>query len=262
MGAIAKSLETGKPLPANALAVTVDDGFADFFETGYPVFKAYGIPVTVFLVSDFLDHQIWLWWLRILWAFRHSSSSIFEWSGHRFVLDSENARDAAAEHMMALAKTMPNAARLALCEELADILRVGLPREPPPEWRPMTWDQVRELHRDGVEFGGHTKTHPILSTVEDLTEMKEEIVGSKRRIEEELGAAVEHFAYPNGRWQDIGEVVDQTVRAAGFRTAVTFEAGLNHRPDRYLLERLGAYLNGNHRQFAEIVSGLHHVFRR
>lgn len=262
MNAIAESLETAKPLPANALAVTVDDGFASFFETGYPVFRAYGIPATVFLVSDFLDHRIWLWWHRILWAFRHTNCPAFEWNGRRFSLDSVAARNAAAEEMMEAAKTMPNTARLALCAEIADGLGVVLPPEPPAEWLPMSWDQVRELQQKGVQFGAHTKTHPILSTVEDQETMKEEIVGSKRRIEEELGVGVEHFAYPNGRWQDIGEMADRIVREAGFRTAASFEAGLNRQPDRFLLQRLGAYINGDRRGFAEIVSGVQHVSHR
>ena len=30
----------------------MDDGYEDFHQAGYPVFAEYGIPVTVFLVSD------------------------------------------------------------------------------------------------------------------------------------------------------------------------------------------------------------------
>lgn len=259
---IADSLETGRPLPPNALAVTIDDGFADFFDTGFPVFQTHGIPTTVFLISDFLDHRIWLWWLRIVWAFRHSSRASFEWEGRKFLLDSSAHRHAAAEDILASAKLLPNAARLALCSELCEALAVTLPPDPPAEWLPMTWDQVRQLHRQGVEFGAHTVTHPILSTLETQEAMKQEILGSKKRVEQELGCTAEHFAYPNGRWQDIGEQADRIVREAGFRTAVSFEAGLNYRPDRFLLHRLGADLTPNRRQFAETVSGLHHLSHR
>src|SRR5438094_716043 len=37
---IGRYLREGKPLPKNALAVTVDDGHRDFFLNGYPVFQA------------------------------------------------------------------------------------------------------------------------------------------------------------------------------------------------------------------------------
>src|SRR5260370_38623982 len=50
---IGESLQTGKSLPHNSLAVTVDDGYRDFFLYAYPVFRNCQIPVTVFLVSDF-----------------------------------------------------------------------------------------------------------------------------------------------------------------------------------------------------------------
>ena len=62
---ISESLETGRPLPPNSIAITVDDGYRDFFLHAYPVFLEYQIPATVFLVSDFLDEKLWLWWDQI-----------------------------------------------------------------------------------------------------------------------------------------------------------------------------------------------------
>src|SRR5688572_24324151 len=42
---IGQCLKEGRPLPPNALAVTVDDGSRDFLINAYPIFRAHKIPV-------------------------------------------------------------------------------------------------------------------------------------------------------------------------------------------------------------------------
>src|ERR1051325_2330810 len=62
----------GSPLPTHAVVITVDDGYRDFYLHAYPVFREFGIPSTIFLVTDFVDQKCWLWWDRIAWAFEES----------------------------------------------------------------------------------------------------------------------------------------------------------------------------------------------
>jgi peptidoglycan/xylan/chitin deacetylase (PgdA/CDA1 family) len=59
----------------------------------------------------------------------------------------------------------------------------------------LTWSQVRELRKTGIEFGSHTVTHPQLRDV-GSEQLRQEIRDSKRHIEDELGEPVETFAYP------------------------------------------------------------------
>ncbi|HKA00424.1 MAG TPA: polysaccharide deacetylase family protein, partial [Candidatus Solibacter sp.] len=162
--------------PDNALVVTVDDGYRDFYQLAYPVFREYGIPATVYLVSEFLDGRQWLWVDRVRWSYLKNGSNLKE-----------------ARTAIEAAKKLPNAARLAWLEALP----VRPPEVAPAEYEAMQWDEVREASRGGMEFGAHTCTHPILSRVGE-GELTSEIAGSKRRIEEELGRAVDHFCYPNG----------------------------------------------------------------
>jgi peptidoglycan/xylan/chitin deacetylase (PgdA/CDA1 family) len=108
-----------------------------------------------------------------------------------------------------------------------------------------------------MEFGAHTVTHPILSRVSGSAEMRGEIEGSKRRIEEELGGGVEHFCYPNGSERDFtGEAVE-VVRAAGFRTATTTTLGIVSPGDDALrLRRIGVEPGYEERYFAECAAAL------
>jgi peptidoglycan/xylan/chitin deacetylase (PgdA/CDA1 family) len=262
MATVSDWLHTGRSLPPYALAVTVDDGYGDFQEAGHPVFAEYGIPVTVFLVTDFLDGKSWLWFDRVVYAFRHakvSDASIAMPGGNvlRFKLDSAASRGAAGQHLADLAVALSPAGRRELVDELPRLLKAEMPEQAPPEYRPLSWDAVRLLAASGVEFGAHTKTHPILSALPDPEELREEIAGSKARIESELDRPVLHFCYPNGRMRDIGPAAAEIVRAAGMLTAVTAEPGLNQlHQDAFLLRRIGADPSHKEMYFARHLAGL------
>lgn len=262
MATVSKWLHAGSKLPPYAVAVTVDDGYADFQEAGYPVFAEYGIPVTVFLVSDFLDGKLWLWFDRVVYAFRHTTVSepVVEMPDGtllRFKLESENSRRVAGQHVADLAVALHPADRRDLVDRLPRLLKVEMPEQAPPEYRALSWDAVRSLATSGVEFGAHTKTHPILSAVGDPEELRGEIAGSKVRIESELQRPVLHFCYPNGKMRDIGTAAAETVRAAGMQTAVTAEPGLNQvNQDAFLLRRIGADPSHEAKYFARRVAGI------
>jgi len=64
--------------------------------------------------------------------------------------------------------------------------------------RHLSWTQVEELARLGIEFGSHGLTHRDLTALgEDA--LREELVVSKRTLEEHTGKRVEAIAYPFGK---------------------------------------------------------------
>ena len=81
----------------------------------------------------------------------------------------------------------------------------------------MNWDQVREMHKGGIEFGAHTMHHPILTRI-SLDQVRAEVEGSKSRIEKELGEPVLSFAYPNGQSSDLNNPIEKIVAYAGIRS--------------------------------------------
>jgi len=226
MAQVADWLWQGTPMPANAMAVTVDDGYRDFYQVAYPVLREYGIPATVYLVSEFLDRKLWLWVDQVRYAYRHGKA--------------RSPGMAAAYETTEALKRMPNAERLRLLAALPEQLQVTLPEEAPAEYEALRWDEVREMAAGGIEFGAHTRTHPVLSRLTALEELADEIGGSKFRIEQELGRPVDHFCYPNGSNEDFGEDAVAAVRAAAYRTAVTTVKGLNYEgANGFRLARIG-----------------------
>jgi peptidoglycan/xylan/chitin deacetylase (PgdA/CDA1 family) len=234
--------------PDNALVVTVDDGYRDFYRVAYPVFREHDIPATVYLVTEFLDRRQWLWVDRVRWAYLNSPAG----------LGTPEQRRKAAYDAIEAAKQMPNQDRLAWLDQLPAELRVRVPEEAPPEYEPMTWDEVREAARGGIEFGAHTRTHPILSMLGGERDLSAEIAGSKRVVEEQLGRTVDHFCYPNGSARDFTPAATQVVRDAGFRTATTTFPGLVlPAADVLRLRRIGVDPGLEERYFAECAAGMH-----
>jgi peptidoglycan/xylan/chitin deacetylase (PgdA/CDA1 family) len=64
--------------------------------------------------------------------------------------------------------------------------------------RLLGWEAIAELRRGGVEVGSHGSTHRDLTAL-SAEQAREEIAGSKLRIERETDAPVAVFAYPYGR---------------------------------------------------------------
>lgn len=160
-------------LPENAVAITLDDGYADNYTEAFPILQQYRVPATVFLAVNTLGGE------------------------NRWMTAN------------------------------------GYPRRPM-----LDWVQIQEMQSAGIGFGSHTLSHPRLSTL-DRRAAQAEIAGARQALEDRLGAAVEHFAYPYGDWS--AETVE-LVREAGHRLACSTRCGFN-RPDvdPLLLRRIDVY---------------------
>jgi peptidoglycan/xylan/chitin deacetylase (PgdA/CDA1 family) len=105
----------------------------------------------------------------------------------------------------------------------------------------LSWSEVRELQGHGMDFGSHTVTHPQLHDL-GPAQVEEEIVNSKKSIEEKTGCEVNSFAYPYAFPQadkDFKEHLRDTLAAAGYENGVCTALGRTSlESDRFFLERL------------------------
>src|ERR1700685_3889946 len=60
LSAIVDALEQRKPLPDNAMPITVDDGYRNFLLHGHPIFRRRRLPVTLYPVAGFCEGRLWL----------------------------------------------------------------------------------------------------------------------------------------------------------------------------------------------------------
>ncbi len=150
--------------------------------------------------------------------------------------------------------------RLEAIHRLISEADVEPPSQPPLCYAPMSWDQARACEKNGMSFGPHTVTHPVLSRTSD-EKSASEIAGGWERLRAEVRGPVPIFCYPNGRLADFGDREVATMKSLGLIGAVTgVSAYARAQPFRdsnqypYRVPRFG-YLDSLP-QVIQVVSGL------
>jgi peptidoglycan/xylan/chitin deacetylase (PgdA/CDA1 family) len=210
-------------LPARALAITFDDGYADNYHIALPILRKHRMSATFFVASDFIDGGR-MWNDTITEALRHTEKTELDLSAFgmgRQVVVAPDERRRTIYQLLRLLKYMPMSERDAAVQRVAESCGAPLPTD-----LMMTSAQLRELRSAGMLIGGHTRSHPILAQIDDAS-AREQILGGRECLESVLGEPVTLFAYPNGKpQQDYGARHAEMVRAAGFAAAVTTAPGM------------------------------------
>lgn len=117
----------------------------------------------------------------------------------------------------------------------------------------LNWDQLTELASTGVECAAHSLTHVQLDRVSSAVAC-DEVVRSKRILEEHLPQPVSSFAYPYGYYTD---AIERLVREVGYSSACAVKyATSSTTDDLFSLPRLMVTGNTNIDDFAELLNGV------
>lgn len=235
LGQTLDALDEGR-LPTGVVCVTFDDGYRDLEDYAMPVLRRHGIPATVFLATAGIGTGTLLWYDRLLTAFRTTTARRLDspLDGRRVSLASETDKHHAACRLIEGFKRVSDADRIHGVGQVLSALGV---KEGEDRSLMLDWDAVRRMQSQGVEFGSHTETHPILSR-QSAAEVWRELTASKATLEAECQRPATLFAYPNGKPEDYNSSTVEAVKRAGYRCAVTSEFGTNRAgDDPYRLKR-------------------------
>lgn len=215
-------LQAGK-LPPGTVCITFDDGYRDNASNALPILLRLGLPATFFVTTRYLDGGL-MWNDRVIEAVRVWPRAELDLSPYGLeVLTLENGRRATAERILSLLKYLPFERRDIITSDLLKRSGARLER------MMMDANEIRRLYRAGMEVGGHTVSHPILSVIDDR-EARRQINDNKAALESIIGAEIETFAYPNGRpLQDYDGRHVSMVRECGYRYALTTATGTTTR---------------------------------
>lgn len=217
---LAQIIEQQGSAPANAVVITVDDGYRDFYEVAFPLLKKYQVPATFFVTTGFVNGDIWLWPDQVLWLLNNRTrlDAIVAVGNRTF--DLSQPTQAIWWPLVLHLLTVENSLRLQALQDLQTLGGITLPALAPVEYSAVNWQQLREMQASGIEIGGHTVTHPSLGHM-DLNAARAEINLSFSMLCEQLGAVPRTFCYPNGQPADYSAEVKQLVSESGFTAAVT-----------------------------------------
>jgi glycosyltransferase involved in cell wall biosynthesis len=203
-------------LAPDAVLVTFDDGYADFAEHAWPVLRALGIPVTLFVPTAFPGNPAAaFWWDRLYSALSAGEGPVTTPVGP-LALEGPAARRRAYRVLREHVKSLPHDEAIALVDEL--VAGLGAPA---PDARVLTWDELRALAAEGVTLAPHTRTHPRLDRV-PAARAADEVAGSLAELAQRAGTAAPAFAYPAG---GVTPAVEDAAREAGIEVAFATRRG-------------------------------------
>ena len=236
-----------RSLPPRAVHVTFDDAYPDFAMHAWPVLRAAGVPVTLFVPTAYPDRAgPGFWWDRVWRAISSTTAGqVVAGPAGPQPLDGPAERRRAMWAVRDWLKGLDHDAAMAEVEALVATLGSS-PGAPPADATPtldpaaapptLGWDALRALAAEGVTLAPHTRHHPLLDRVSLATAVAE-IEGSLEDLEREVGPTPRVLAYPSGAHG--GDAVE-AARRAGMVLAVTTERGGNdlRRADPLRLRRI------------------------
>jgi peptidoglycan/xylan/chitin deacetylase (PgdA/CDA1 family) len=89
-----------------------------------------------------------------------------------------------------------------------------------PENRMMNWNDIRQLDSGGFIIGSHSQTHPMLASLQNETEISDELNKSAQRIQQEIGKFPKTISYPIGSYD---ERVVRLSAKAGYKYGLAVE---------------------------------------
>lgn len=241
-------------LPPRAACVTFDDGYADNAEVAFPILQKLGIPATFFIATGFLDGGR-MWNDSVIEMVRTATSPQLDLGAvnmGNFEVTTTQQRQQAISGLIGGLKYLPLSERAAQIAQMCDHLRCDLPTD-----LMMTSAQVKHLHDNGMEIGGHTVTHPILSMLSP-SDARREIGEGKESLEDIVRGPVRFFAYPNGKpGQDYLPEHVGMVKDLGFHAAVSTAWGAMPRnADLYQLPRFTPWDRAAHKFMLRVAKNL------
>jgi peptidoglycan/xylan/chitin deacetylase (PgdA/CDA1 family) len=239
-----------RSLPARALSVTFDDGYADNLTVAAPIMRERGVRPTVFVATGYLDGGL-MFNDSITEAVRAAPArmDLSDLGLGLLELPDVLARRAAIRRLIEELKYRPADERRALATEI--FRRAGAT---PPRDLMLSTAQLRALRDAGVDIGAHTATHPILTRLSPEA-AREDIACSRQVLEGILGDPVQLFAYPNGRpGEDYDARHVAMARELGFSAALSTAWGAAHAGcDRYQVPRVAPWDDSPRRYAARLV---------
>lgn len=208
------------------LAITFDDGWRDNAEQAYTVLERHGVPVSIFLSTDFIGTERVFWWEAIGEALWLNPASVSSKNLRAQLRDydvtlpeiitqpgSSDARSLAIGVLLQSLKRLPPAS----LELLADTCS----KDQAPH--SMDWTQVKQLEASGlVRFGPHGAAHKILTQL-DAPTLYADLARSHSELNKHCTSALPIYCYPNG---DHNDQVRKAVADLGYQFALGTAPGL------------------------------------
>ena len=211
-------IQLRKSLPEKAVAITFDDGYKDNYLYAYPMIKKYHVPATIFITTGHIGTGKLFWWDLVNYVIQHSNVNPLNLGKEGcYLIQSETEKIHSNFIICEKMKKMPENEKNFLIKRLIGISNIkNIPSEVGNQLI-LSWDEIKEMSSEGINFGAHSISHPVLTNM-PLEQAKFEIIQSKKDIEKQLGRETIGFSYPDGNFNS---TISKYIQESGFSWAVS-----------------------------------------
>ena len=180
-----------KTLPPKSVVITFDDGYKDNYQYAYPILRKYNLPATIF-TAGLIGTGEMFWWDKVKYIFYYTNIKQLDLEGFgNYSIQAEPDKKQASSSIIEKMKLISEKEKKTLIEKLIVRCKVNIPADIGKKMI-LSWDEIKEMNRNGIFFGPHSVNHPILTKI-PLDEAKQEIVYARKVIEEKLDKKNIHF---------------------------------------------------------------------
>jgi len=242
-----------------SVAITFDDGYADNALQALPILEEEQVHATFFVSTGTIGTVTEFWWdeLERIVLEGKDLPALYEYRLGEALLRWETAtppqRLKFYRELHPIMRKVPTGGRNRWLDHLREW--AGLDGQGRLSHRPVNREELRRLGNSPfATVGAHTVSHTLLSAL-SAGEQREEIVQSKKGLEELLGKEVTVFSYPFGGKKDFTADSVAICREAGFtKVAANFPGQARRWTDPYRLPRQ-LVRNWGEREFAHNMAG-------
>jgi peptidoglycan/xylan/chitin deacetylase (PgdA/CDA1 family) len=215
------------------ISITFDDGFRSFMHIKEIIPS---IPSTLYVSTAFIETDQKFWVVELEELVFNSKKDIIDLT-HFFLNIYDISTLEGKKETIKLLNLQIKDLHPRDIEEVINYLKLTLCYGVSFKEEFLSWREIEMLAYDGVEIGGHTHSH-IITTKVMPEEFREELITSNSLINKYTSKQAVHFAYPNGRKQDISNFSREILKAEGYISAVTTIEGANSiGDDPFMLKR-------------------------
>jgi peptidoglycan/xylan/chitin deacetylase (PgdA/CDA1 family) len=228
-GTLEQAIKDHKSMPAHKppLAITFDDGQLDNYELALPILEKHHIKATFYIPTDYIDTSKNLWHDVVGFSVKNFNQDQSTFIEIGQLMKEYLGDDFDFTDIKSTINSCKGLTSIKLSELTQSLSAIDQP--PIPNWAGMmNWEQIKILSDKGHEIGSHTRTHPILTEIDNEGDLLNEINESKTIIEEQISKEVHSFCYPNG---DQDKYIHDIVCKSGYKNAVITDIGINETLD-------------------------------
>lgn len=202
------------------VVLTFDDGYSDVYKYAYPILKKYNVPLNLYLTTGFPDNKAVLWWYLVEELIRDKSEIRIEFKEENIRINCKTP-DEKQEVFIFFRNLILNNYHdyLNILENIFSKNGINIYNK--SKDFALSWEEIIEMSKNPlVCIGAHTVNHPIFNKL-TKDEIVDEIMNSKTIIEKHICKEVQHFAYPFGGKDEVGEREFKILKELPFKTCTT-----------------------------------------